>query len=79
LKTWLDVSGEWCLLLLACAFLSGCFLGINFRLLDGEVKHEERYKRIDDFNLDPDVFVFLISTLTGGTGLNLVAANKVRC
>ncbi|KAG8934609.1 hypothetical protein FRC01_001710 [Tulasnella sp. 417] len=50
--------------------------GFTFRQLDGKVKQEDRFKLIDDFNLDPDVFIFLISTLTGGTGLNLVAANK---
>lgn len=32
---------------------------------------------IDRFNKDPDVFIFLISTLAGGTGLNLTGANKV--
>jgi hypothetical protein len=32
---------------------------------------------IDKFNNDPEVFIFLISTLAGGTGLNLTAANKV--
>ena len=32
---------------------------------------------IDEFNNDPEVFVFLISTLAGGTGLNLTGANKV--
>lgn len=32
---------------------------------------------IDRFNDDAEVFVFLISTLAGGTGLNLTAANKV--
>lgn len=32
---------------------------------------------IDRFNHDPDMFVFLISTLAGGTGLNLTGANKV--
>ena len=32
---------------------------------------------IDQFQEDPDVFVFLISTTAGGTGLNLTAANKV--
>lgn len=26
---------------------------------------------IDEFHTNPDVFVFLISTLAGGTGLNL--------
>ncbi len=32
---------------------------------------------IDKFNRDPDVYLFLISTLAGGTGLNLTGANKV--
>lgn len=32
---------------------------------------------IDRFNKDLDVFIFLISTLAGGTGLNLTGANKV--
>jgi DNA excision repair protein ERCC-6-like 2 len=32
---------------------------------------------IDAFNTDPSIFVFLISTLAGGTGLNLTGANKV--
>ena len=32
---------------------------------------------IDKFHQDPDIFVFLISTLAGGTGLNLTGANKV--
>jgi hypothetical protein len=32
---------------------------------------------IDKFHQDPDVFIFLISTMAGGTGLNLTGANKV--
>ena len=32
---------------------------------------------IDQFNEDPHVFVFLISIMAGGVGLNLVGANKV--
>ncbi|KAG6830528.1 hypothetical protein H0H92_000200 [Tricholoma furcatifolium] len=32
---------------------------------------------IDQFHSDPDIFLFLISTLAGGTGLNLTGANKV--
>jgi hypothetical protein len=32
---------------------------------------------IDQFHSDPDVFVFLISTMVGGTGLNLQGANRV--
>ena len=32
---------------------------------------------IDRFQHEAEIFVFLISTLAGGTGLNLTAANKV--
>ena len=32
---------------------------------------------VDQFQEDSDIFVFLISTMAGGTGLNLTAANKV--
>lgn len=33
---------------------------------------------IDKFNHDPDVFIFLISTLAGGTGLNLTGTYDTR-
>jgi SNF2 family DNA or RNA helicase len=32
---------------------------------------------VDEFNQNDDMFVFLISTTAGGTGLNLVSANRV--
>jgi len=32
---------------------------------------------IDEFHENPNIFIFLISTLAGGTGLNLTGANKV--
>ena len=32
---------------------------------------------IDEFHSNPDIFVFLISTMAGGTGINLTGANKV--
>jgi SNF2 family DNA or RNA helicase len=32
---------------------------------------------IDRFHQDSNIFIFLISTLAGGTGLNLTGANKV--
>ncbi|KAH7909981.1 RAD26-like SNF2 family DNA-dependent ATPase [Hygrophoropsis aurantiaca] len=49
--------------------------GYGFVKLDGSTKH--RMPVIDKFHQDPDVFIFLISTLAGGTGLNLTGANKV--
>ncbi|KAF8154005.1 P-loop containing nucleoside triphosphate hydrolase protein [Crassisporium funariophilum] len=51
--------------------------GYGFLKLDGNTKQTDRMPMIDKFNTDADVFVFLISTLAGGTGLNLTGANKV--
>ncbi|KAF5329238.1 hypothetical protein D9619_009039 [Psilocybe cf. subviscida] len=48
-----------------------------FLKLEGKTKQEERMPLIDKFNFDPEVYIFLISTLAGGTGLNLTGANKV--
>ncbi|CAE6444477.1 unnamed protein product [Rhizoctonia solani] len=50
---------------------------LNFCYMDGRTKQEDRMQSLDKFNNDPDVFVFLISTLVGGTGLNMTSANKV--
>lgn len=49
----------------------------NVSYLDGAMKYEDRAKSVDDFNSDPDQFVFLISTKAGGVGLNITSANKV--
>jgi SNF2 family DNA or RNA helicase len=48
---------------------------IVYEYLDGKTK--ERQKHIERFNNDPKVKVFLISLKTGGTGLNLTAADTV--
>ncbi|EKM52602.1 uncharacterized protein PHACADRAFT_261138 [Phanerochaete carnosa HHB-10118-sp] len=50
---------------------------VGFVKLDGSIKQPDRMPLIDRFHEDSDVFVFLISTLAGGTGLNLTGANKV--
>ncbi|KAJ7584880.1 P-loop containing nucleoside triphosphate hydrolase protein [Mycena floridula] len=52
-------------------------LGYGYKRLDGKVKQDDRMGIIDEFNFNPETFVFLISTLAGGTGLNLTGANKV--
>ncbi|KAF8797693.1 hypothetical protein BYT27DRAFT_7228846 [Phlegmacium glaucopus] len=49
----------------------------GFLKLEGGTKQTDRMPMIDKFNNSPDVFIFLISTLAGGTGLNLTGANKV--
>lgn len=49
----------------------------NVSYLDGSMSYEDRAKAVDEFNSDPNQFVFLISTKAGGVGLNITSANKV--
>lgn len=44
-------------------------------MLDGSTK--DRQDRIDDFQNNDEIRVFLLSTKAGGLGINLVAANIV--
>jgi SWI/SNF-related matrix-associated actin-dependent regulator 1 of chromatin subfamily A len=50
---------------------------IQFTRIDGSTKVNERQTLIDDFRDDETTTVFLLSTGAGGTGLNLMMANKV--
>ncbi|KAM9858607.1 SWI/SNF-related matrix-associated actin-dependent regulator of chromatin subfamily A containing DEAD/H box 1A-like [Aulostomus maculatus] len=45
--------------------------------LDGSTPIADRIVLIDEFNADPDIFVFLLSTRSGGLGINLTSANVV--
>nr|XP_044997774.1 lymphoid-specific helicase isoform X1 [Jaculus jaculus] len=49
----------------------------SFSRLDGSMSYSEREKNIYNFNTDPDVFLFLVSTRAGGLGINLTAADTV--
>ena len=49
----------------------------KFVRLDGMVNIQDRQQRIKDFNKDPNIFLFLISTRAGGLGINLTAADTV--
>ncbi|KAI0023040.1 SNF2 family N-terminal domain-containing protein [Xylariomycetidae sp. FL0641] len=51
--------------------------GIRYIDITGRTDVSERYPRIQEFNKDTDIPVFLLTTAAGGTGLNLTAANKV--
>jgi SNF2 family DNA or RNA helicase len=50
-------------------------LEIPFEYMDGQTK--DRQKRIENFNNNNNIKVFLISLKTGGYGLNLTAADTV--
>ncbi|XP_076637623.1 lymphoid-specific helicase [Colletes latitarsis] len=45
--------------------------------LDGNTPLTQRKENIQEFNTNPDLFLFLISTRAGGIGLNLAAADTV--
>ena len=49
----------------------------SFVMLDGDVAPAERARMVYEFNNRPSTFVFLLSVMAGGTGLNLTAANRV--
>jgi len=51
--------------------------GHRYLRLDGQTPVQERQFLIDDFNKDPDIFIFILSTRAGGLGINLTAANTV--
>lgn len=51
--------------------------GINNRQFTGTTPVEERQDLIDEFNNDPSITAFIITTGSGATGINLTAANKV--
>lgn len=51
--------------------------GIMVKRIDGAVGYLERQTAMDEFNNDPDCFVFLLSTRAGGLGINLTSADTV--
>ena len=51
--------------------------GHRYLRLDGQTPVQERQYLIDDFNKDPDIFIFILCTRAGGLGINLTAANTV--
>ena len=49
--------------------------GYKHRRLDGTVSAIDRMQAMQDFNTDPTIDVFLLSTRAGGLGINLVSAD----
>ncbi|NWH64679.1 HELLS helicase, partial [Geococcyx californianus] len=55
-----------------------CYLrGFKFSRLDGSMSYAGREENMHQFNTDPEVFLFLVSTRAGGLGINLTAADTV--
>jgi SNF2 family DNA or RNA helicase len=51
--------------------------GHTYLRLDGAVKVEQRQKMMERFNNDRKVFLFILTTRTGGIGINLTGADTV--
>lgn len=49
----------------------------KYRRLDGSLSLDDRDQVIKEFNNDPKIFIFLLSTRAGGVGLNLIGADTV--
>lgn len=51
--------------------------GYIYEYIDGQTPAKERLDRVNKFNADPNIPIFLISLKAGGTGLNLTGADYV--
>ena len=51
--------------------------GINYRRMDGNTPISTRQGLVDQFNNNPDIHVFLLTTKVGGLGVNLTGADRV--
>ena len=51
--------------------------GHTYFRLDGSTKVDDRQSMMDRFNRDPKIFCFILSTRSGGLGINLVGADTV--
>jgi len=50
--------------------------GMAYHRMDGSTNVAARARLVDDFNDNPGIFVFLLTTKVGGVGINLAAANR---
>ena len=51
--------------------------GFNYCRMDGNTPIQNRQGMVDEFNNNPDLHVFLLTTKVGGLGINLTGANRV--
>lgn len=52
-------------------------VGWKYLRMDGSTNIGSRQTNVDKFNSDPSYFLFLMTTRTGGVGLNLTGANRI--
>ncbi|KNA09216.1 hypothetical protein SOVF_155580 [Spinacia oleracea] len=57
------------------AFIS--LYGYTYMRLDGSTQPEQRQTLMQRFNTNPKIFLFILSTRSGGVGINLVGADTV--
>ena len=50
--------------------------GMTYHRMDGSTAVGVRARLVDDFNDNPAIFVFLLTTKVGGVGINLTGANR---
>lgn len=51
--------------------------GFKYRRMDGNTPIQARQNMVDEFNNDPGLHVFLLTTKVGGLGINLTGADRV--
>lgn len=51
--------------------------GFKYRRMDGSTNIKDRQDLVDEFNRDPNLHVFLLTTKVGGLGVNLTGADRV--
>ena len=49
----------------------------TYLVMDGSTSVNQRPNLIEQFNNDPDIFIFLLTTRVGGLGVNLVGADRI--
>lgn len=54
-----------------------CWHGHSYSRLDGGTPPNDRQRLMDRFNSDPSIFCFVLSTRSGGLGVNLIGADAV--
>jgi DNA helicase INO80 len=45
--------------------------------MDGSTQLQDRRFMVDEYQKNPNIFAFLLSTRAGGLGINLIAADTV--